>query len=141
VALRDPHILERTLDPLEKEVLADFVARARRGFGDRLVDIVLFGSRARGDVDEDSDIDLLLVLRIPELAETDAADAVWDMVRAAKRERGSGGSAGSAGHSRRAPRRASPTAQPTRERSGLRGNRAVSQEEIDRFLRAGGWVT
>ena len=34
-------------------------------YGDRLVHLVLFGSRARGDAESDSDIDVLVVLHGP----------------------------------------------------------------------------
>jgi predicted nucleotidyltransferase len=34
-------------------------------YGDRLVKVVLYGSQARGDATDDSDIDVLLVLRGP----------------------------------------------------------------------------
>jgi uncharacterized protein len=37
------------------------------GLGDKLIAVVLFGSRARGDANEDSDWDLLLIARdLPE---------------------------------------------------------------------------
>ena len=38
------------------------VAALQRAFGDRLLSVALFGSRARGDAREDSDIDLAVVL-------------------------------------------------------------------------------
>jgi predicted nucleotidyltransferase len=40
----------------------DFVDAMKRHYGTRLVRIVLFGSYARGDFHEDSDLDLLVVL-------------------------------------------------------------------------------
>ena len=61
--LRDPAILDFTLSPREREVVAEFARRSRDHFGPRLVRVLLYGSRARGDVDEDSDIDVLVVLR------------------------------------------------------------------------------
>lgn len=45
------------------------LAALRRGleeiYGDRLVRLVLYGSRARGDAEPDSDIDVLVVLKGP----------------------------------------------------------------------------
>jgi predicted nucleotidyltransferase len=38
-------------------------SRLRDLYGDRLVQVLLYGSQARGDADPDSDIDLLVVLR------------------------------------------------------------------------------
>ena len=47
--------------------IATLLARLRAGleklYGDRLVKVILFGSRARGEADPDSDIDVLVVLR------------------------------------------------------------------------------
>ncbi|MFT5366128.1 MAG: putative nucleotidyltransferase [Candidatus Latescibacterota bacterium] len=40
-------------------------------YGDRLAHLVLFGSRARGDAEPDSDIDLLVVLHGPVSAGTE----------------------------------------------------------------------
>lgn len=48
------------LSPAEEGALADFVAGARASFGTRIGRIVLFGSRARGEGRDDSDVDLLV---------------------------------------------------------------------------------
>jgi predicted nucleotidyltransferase len=42
--------------------LDQYEARLRARFGDRLRSIILFGSFARGDADEDSDVDVLVVV-------------------------------------------------------------------------------
>ena len=42
--------------------LEAFAARLRSVFGDRLREVRLFGSYARGDADEDSDVDVLVVV-------------------------------------------------------------------------------
>ena len=56
----------------EVEIRADvrtILAELRRGleaiYGDRLVRLVLFGSHARGEAREDSDIDVMVVLQGP----------------------------------------------------------------------------
>lgn len=60
------------------------VARAARAFGDALIGVVLFGSWARGEAGEGSDVDLLMVVddRVPltrELyREWDASPVAWD---------------------------------------------------------------
>jgi predicted nucleotidyltransferase len=50
------------MTPAERKALDDFVAAVRRHYGARLVDILVFGSRARGDTRPDSDVDLAIVL-------------------------------------------------------------------------------
>ncbi|ASJ09106.1 nucleotidyltransferase [Thermococcus siculi] len=37
--------------------------RIREAFGDRVEEVIIFGSRARGDHREDSDLDVLLILQ------------------------------------------------------------------------------
>jgi uncharacterized protein len=50
------------LSPQEQLTLRELVDRARRQFGSRLVEITLFGSRARGEGRDDSDLDVLISL-------------------------------------------------------------------------------
>ncbi len=45
------------------EILSELHERLREHYGDRLVDVVLYGSQARGDAVEGSDIDVMIVLR------------------------------------------------------------------------------
>jgi predicted nucleotidyltransferase len=47
----------------ERKALDDFVADVRQHYGTRLVDILVFGSRARGDARPDSDVDLVVILQ------------------------------------------------------------------------------
>jgi predicted nucleotidyltransferase len=46
-------------------VLPDLIAGLRSLYGPRLLNVVLFGSQARGDADSGSDIDILVVLADP----------------------------------------------------------------------------
>ena len=48
----------------ERAGLAAFVERLRQHYGDDLQRVVLFGSKARGDFDDESDLDLLVVVRM-----------------------------------------------------------------------------
>lgn len=48
-----------------QDILRELRRRFERLYGDRLVHLVLFGSRARGDAAPDSDIDVLVVLNGP----------------------------------------------------------------------------
>lgn len=72
------------MDDLSK-ILPDLKTRLRERYGDRLVKLILFGSHARGEATEDSDIDVLAVLKdmknaVDELfqASEDAADISFD---------------------------------------------------------------
>ncbi len=55
-------ILDDTLSPAERHALDEFARRVRAEYGQRLVKLAVFGSRARGDVHEESDIDVAVVL-------------------------------------------------------------------------------
>jgi predicted nucleotidyltransferase len=52
------------LTPNERAALAALVDRLRQRYGDDLLRVVLFGSKARGDFDDESDLDLLIVVRM-----------------------------------------------------------------------------
>lgn len=59
--LRPPYTRRMDVEMLRREIRP----RLEEAFGERLRGIVLFGSRARGDAAEDSDIDLLVLLDDP----------------------------------------------------------------------------
>ena len=54
--------MKRLSDKL-KDILGDLRCRFEELYGDRLVEMVLYGSQARGDAEPDSDIDVLVVLK------------------------------------------------------------------------------
>ncbi len=45
----------------KEKALRDFLKRVKEKFGDRIEKVILFGSYARGDAGEESDIDLLVI--------------------------------------------------------------------------------
>lgn len=47
----------------DREALVDLASRLRKDFGSQVVEVKLFGSKARGDALEDSDIDVIVVVR------------------------------------------------------------------------------
>jgi predicted nucleotidyltransferase len=54
-----------SLSEQEAAALSAFAEALRARFGDQLMDVLLFGSRARGDAKPDSDIDVLVILVTP----------------------------------------------------------------------------
>jgi predicted nucleotidyltransferase len=44
-----------------KKTLDEFIHELKRRYGDRLDEVVVFGSYARGDVSDESDIDVLVI--------------------------------------------------------------------------------
>lgn len=55
------------LTPDERAALKELVNRLYKRYGDDLLRMVLFGSKARNDFDEESDLDVLIVAKIPEV--------------------------------------------------------------------------
>ena len=52
------------LTPNERAGLAAFMNRLHQAYGANLLRMVLFGSKARGDFDDQSDLDVLVVVRM-----------------------------------------------------------------------------
>jgi predicted nucleotidyltransferase len=50
------------LSPLERQALSSFATRVRARFGERIANVTLFGSRARGTGRCDSDLDIAIGL-------------------------------------------------------------------------------
>lgn len=50
------------MDAKLREILKEFRTEVKRLYGKRLKSVILFGSWARGDATEESDVDLLVVL-------------------------------------------------------------------------------
>ena|SRR3990172_1089386 len=46
----------------ERRALADFVSRLLASAGQRVREVILFGSKARGDANADSDLDVLVII-------------------------------------------------------------------------------
>jgi predicted nucleotidyltransferase len=55
--------MRRRLPPALRLALTEYADRLRPLFGDRLLELRLFGSYARGEAHEDSDVDVLVLIR------------------------------------------------------------------------------
>ncbi len=55
---------ETYLTPREKRAVAAFVRGIKKELGEDILKVTLFGSKVRGDCGPDSDVDLILVLRV-----------------------------------------------------------------------------
>jgi predicted nucleotidyltransferase len=60
-ATRDGRLAHLTAS--ERRALAELVERLRQRYGDDLLRVALFGSKARGNFDEESDLDVLVVVK------------------------------------------------------------------------------
>lgn len=49
------------------KILSEVRRESERIFGDKLVDVILYGSYARGDYDDESDIDVMVRVDIPQI--------------------------------------------------------------------------
>ncbi len=66
------------LPALIAEALGRFRAALRERFGDRLRELVLFGSQARGEATEESDVDLLVIVEgLTEAERREVLDLAW----------------------------------------------------------------
>jgi predicted nucleotidyltransferase len=52
------------LTPNERAGLAAFINRLQQDYGANLLRVILFGSKARGDFDDQSDLDVVVVVRM-----------------------------------------------------------------------------
>jgi len=50
------------LQTSDRAAIMEYISRIQKRFPDRILAVTLFGSKARGDADDDSDIDLLVLV-------------------------------------------------------------------------------
>lgn len=51
------------LEKSESEAILDLIERLNQGYSDQVAEVILYGSKARGDSSPDSDIDLLVLMK------------------------------------------------------------------------------
>ncbi len=57
--------MTKTIPKTEQKAIKDFKKQLAEGLNDNLLRVYLFGSKARGDYQKESDIDILAVLKQP----------------------------------------------------------------------------
>jgi predicted nucleotidyltransferase len=62
-----------------QDMLLLFAQKARKIMGDDLKKLLVYGSYARGDYDENSDIDIMILTSLPENKIEQAEDALYDV--------------------------------------------------------------
>lgn len=61
-------------------ILNEFAKSSRQAFGDELNEIILYGSYARGDYDEESDVDIAILMNVPKENETEYHKALTKII-------------------------------------------------------------
>jgi predicted nucleotidyltransferase len=51
------------LNEIEKKAIGELIEKLKETYGENLVKVILYGSKARGDQTEDSDIDIMIILQ------------------------------------------------------------------------------
>ncbi len=64
--LKDLKEMDMKNKPRLNQILAEYTARLKEALGDELESVILYGSRAREDAGEGSDIDVLCVIKSPQ---------------------------------------------------------------------------
>ena len=67
------------MQPIVQQIASEFKAELVKLYGNELSELILFGSYARGDFNEDSDIDFALVLKNPSTTSTSEIIKVSDL--------------------------------------------------------------
>ncbi|MCU0469451.1 MAG: nucleotidyltransferase domain-containing protein [Arcicella sp.] len=60
-------------------IIQEFTEQAKAHYGDRLAKIILFGSYARGEAHEDSDVDIMLLLNDEEVSSNNEKTQIFDI--------------------------------------------------------------
>ena len=76
-SLESELLLPSSLSPAERTALEDFIDAVRGSLGGEIVDVQLFGSKAREDATPESDVDVLVVVRRDE---PKLIDALYDLL-------------------------------------------------------------
>ena len=67
------------LNKTEKKAINELIEKLKETYGDNLVKVILYGSKARGNSTQDSDIDVMVILKDYDRWE-DEFDKIFDFV-------------------------------------------------------------
>jgi uncharacterized protein len=65
--------------PIVQQIASEFKTELKKLYGDELTELILFGSHARGDFHDESDIDFAVVLKNPATTSTSEIMKVSDV--------------------------------------------------------------
>lgn len=64
---------------IEKDLINQYVLAIRDIYGNHIKQIILYGSYARGDFDKDSDIDIMILVDLPDIQIEDYSDQLSEL--------------------------------------------------------------
>ena len=65
---------------LINSAMIDYARGAREVYGNKLKEVILFGSCARGDFKDGSDVDVMILLDVPKEEEKKERNKIYDMI-------------------------------------------------------------
>jgi predicted nucleotidyltransferase len=74
-------VMQTLVNPAIESIVRDFKVALQGLYGDRLQEVVLYGSYARGDYDEESDIDLMIILNDLEVDTIEEIFSLSNLIR------------------------------------------------------------
>ena len=61
-------------------ILSQYIAQLQKIYGSHLKSVILYGSYARGDYTEDSDVDIMILVDLPDEKLDSYSDTLWNSI-------------------------------------------------------------